>query len=338
MAQIPTDIQEGIKKISESTKIPVKALVDRIRDIMQTNETIKVMEKEEHKIRFAFALLYRENSMAGKTTECFIRPICYPRVREITIKGEKTPVGELAAIVQRVEKDTEGNASLGEAIYGFGTFWRDGANNLKKIELGKVYKSALIVKENKWGIGISSDRAVFMESDQKIPSFKEFYESQIKPKNIRITIGEMDLNASEDNTDIREVEATVIEADVNEKEGREYGRYVIMDESTMEKMGNQVIFVHPKDVIWSQGSILRFGGQIGIDADTGAVRWTNQYILPTDIAIPREIVVKPVKGRQEEVDVGMKKEEPEMSLDMNEKKAPEKPKPKADDMDVNFAI
>ena len=337
MATIPTDIQEGIKKMSESTKIPIQSLVGRIKEIMQTNETIKVMEKEEHKIRFAFALLYRENSMASKTTECFIKPICNPRVREITMKkGDKTPVGDITAIVQKIEKDNEGNPVMGDVLYGAGTFWRDGANNLKKLEVGKTYKTSLVIKDNKWGVSITSDRAGFLETDQKLPDFKSFYEQNIKPKNLLITLVELDLNKSDDNTDIREIEVTVIESEVSEKEGREYGRYVVMDNSTMEKMGNQVIFVHPKDVIWAQGSVLRFGGHIDVDQETGAVRWTNHYILPTAIAIPKEIIAKPVKGRQEEVDIGMKKSEPEMSIDVN-LPSPIKAKP-VNDIDANFAI
>jgi len=311
MATVPSDIQEGIKKLSEAVDIPVKSLMERLKEIIQTDETIQTMEKDDFKIRYAWALLYREHSMRGKTTDCYIMPICWTRVREIKMKGEKTSVGDMSALIQKIEKDEDGKPVVGDVQYASGTFWRDGAKHLAGLETGKVYKSSLIITENSWGSTITSDRAGFAPVEHKMSEFKEFYEKEIKPKDINITIGEMDLNKSETTTDIRVIEATVIESEVGETaDKREYGRYTIMDDSVIGS--NFAIFVSPEDVKWSQGSILIFGGIIDIDDKTGAVRWTNHFILPTELAMPKEIVVKPVKAeKMEEVDLSEPEETPE---------------------------
>jgi hypothetical protein len=133
----------------------------------------------------------------------------------------------------------------------------------------------------------------------------------------------MDLNKSDNGTDIKVVQATVIESDVGEKEGKEYGRYVIMDDSLVGSGSNFAIFVAPKDVVWLQGSIILFGGTIDIDKE-GAVRWNNQFILPTELAIKKEFTVKPVSEKMESVDIG---DEPKTESKKEEKKD-----------DVNFEI
>lgn len=303
MGTIPTDIQDAIKKLAEVTKIPVKSLVDRLKEIISTDENIATMEKEDFKIRYAWAMLYRENAVGGKATDCVIMPLCQPQAREVTIKGEKTFVGDMAALLKKVIKTEAGQTVDENVIYAYGTFWRDGAKNIQKLEPGKVYKAPLIIKENKWGLGISSDRAAFLPTNETMPTLRAFFEKEIKPRNIRIGIGEMDLNKCENPTDIRVLEATVIEAEVGDKDGRSYGRYVVMDDSVIG--GNFAIFVDPKDVIWSQGSIVNFGGTIDIDDKSGQVRWKNHFILPTELAMKKEIHIKPVKGQQESVDISM---------------------------------
>jgi len=338
MATVPSDIQEGIKKLSDAVEIPVKSLMERLKEIISTDETIQTMEKDDFKIRYAWALLYREHSMRGKTTDCYIMPICSTRVREIKMKGEKTSVGDMTALVQKIEKDEDGNPQIGDVMYASGTFWRDGAKHLEALEPGKVYKSSLIINDNSWGVSITSDRAGFAPVEHKMPSFKEFYEKEIKPKDISITIGEMDLNKSETTTDIRVVEATVIESEVGETaDKREYGRYTVMDDSVIGS--NFAIFVSPEDVKWSQGSILKFGGTIDIDDKTGAVRWSNQFILPTDLALPKEIVVKPVTSEKlEEVDISEPEPKPETPVEEQPKEEkPEENKEKeeaSDDFEI----
>lgn len=315
MATIPTDIQEAITKLAEVTKTPVQSLINRLKDILKTDENIQTMEKDDFKIRYAWALLYRENAVGGKTTDCIIMPLCQPQAREIVIKGEKTFVGDMAALIKKINKTEAGQTVDENVLYAFGTFWRDGAKNIQKLESGKVYRAPLIVKENKWGMGISSDRAAFLPTNETMPSLRSFFEQQIKPKNLRIGIGEMDLNKCDYPTDIRVLEATVIESEIGDKEGRSYGRYTIMDDSVIG--GNFTIFVDPKDVVWSQGSIVDFGGTIDIDDKSGQIRWKNHFILPTDMAMKKEIHIKPVKGQQESVDISMPEKVPIIEVKKN---------------------
>lgn len=321
MATIPEDIQERIKRLSEVTEIPIESLMARLKEIITTDETALTMEDVDFKIRFACAMLVREHSMTGKATDCILQPITNPRVREITIKGEKTTVGDLTALIQILKKDEAGVVTKDDVKYASGTFWRDGAKNLENLEVGKRYKTALRITENDWGATITSDRSGFVEVKDKMGTFEEFYKKEIESGDVTITIGEMDLNKSETTTDIKVIIATVIESDVGESaDGREYGRYNIMDDSVIGS--NFAIFVDPKDVCWMQGSVLKFGGTISIDNKTGQVRWNNQFILPTELSMPKELEIKPVTEKQETVDISEEKPGPETEL---------KKQPKADD-------
>jgi hypothetical protein len=327
MAKIPPEIQEGIKKLAEINKIPVQTIVERLKEVLTTDETIKTMEKEEFKIRYAWSVVYREFTMTSKATDCFMTPLLHPRVREVTMKGDKVFVGDVSCIVQRVEKDDEGNVTgYSDPIYASGTFWREGAKNAQKLTPGKVYRASIVMKDNKWGTTISSDRASFSEvTDHPMVQIKQFYDTHIKPKNVHITIGEMDLNKNDYTTDIRTITATVTEASVGEKDGREYGRYSVMDESIYGS--NFTIWMHPKDVVWSPGSLLIIGGTIDVNTKTSVTSFSCQFVIPTDLAEPMKLTPKPPK-RPEDVDIGA-----EIDLGMHEVK-PETPKTKSDEITI----
>lgn len=342
MGTVPKDIQDGITKLGEKVGIPVESLVERLKEIIETDESIQAMEKEDWKIRYAWAILYREHSMAGKAEDFFIMPICKPRAREAQIKGETTYVGDMAALIQKIEKDKEGNITLGDVTYAAGTFWRDGAKNMLGLISGRVYKASLIATENSWGMTITSDRTGFIKVKEKMPTFEEFFEKEIKPKDVMISIDAMDLNGSESQTDIRVIEATVIESIVAEKGGRTYGRYLIMDNSVMG--ANQAIFVAPEDVIWEQGSLLQFGGTINIDEKTSQIRWTNHFILPTDLAEKKEVIIVPIKTEEIDIDLETDKELSE-EVEKETKEEPkdeeeikEKPKEKAEVKENIFEV
>jgi hypothetical protein len=333
MGKIPQEIQEGIKRLAEINKIPPQTIVERIKELMTTDETVKTMEKEDFKIRYIWSKVYGEYTMVSKATDCYLMPISHPRVREVTMKGEKVFVGDVSGLVQRLEKDQEGNIiGYSESIYASGTFWREGAKNAQKLVPGKVYKTAIVMKDNKWGTTISSDRANFTEvSDHPIPPLTQFYNEKIKPKNVHITIAEMDLNKNENTTDIRTITVTVTESAIGEKEGREYGRYVVMDESIYGS--NFTIWAHPKDIVWSMGSVLIFGGTVDVDAKTSKTTFAYQFIIPTDLAEPMKLTPKPAK-RQDEVDIGM-----DMDIDLGTKEVKkEQPKQTTKQEEVTFEV
>ena len=345
MTKIPNDIVEGIKKLSETHDTPVKSLVERLKQIKDTNENIKTMEKEDFKIRFAWAILLKETTASGN--DFYIMPICRPRVREITSKGEKTQVGDVTGLIQKITKNEEGKKTLGEVQYAPGTLWRDAASNLKLVETGKVYKTSLIAKENSWGTTVTSNNTSFIQSDFKMKSFKEFFNEEIKLLNPMITIEEMDVQKSETNTDIKIIKATITEADVRERpDGSIYGYYDITDESVIGTK-NLRIFVDTKDVIYEQGSIVLFGGTIDID-DEGRIRWSHQFQIPTKDAERKDVIIKPPKSTvSEEIDL-------DLDIDLDEEIKTETKKEKVvekketvetvetvetiDDDDLNFEV
>ena len=334
MAKIPEDIKKGIKQLSEANKIPVETLLQELKEIIQTDETIQTMGDDEFKIRFAWAQLYRNHSARGRMEDYFIMPISNPRTRVQEIKGEPTLIGEMIALVQKVEENEDGDTELGDVQYAFGSIWRDDAKQLDNLEPNVVYKASLRIKENSWGVKISGANN-FAKSDHKMMSFKEFYDKEIKDKDITISIGEMDLNKSETDTDIKVIEVTIAESDVGERDdGSEYGRYTVFDDSISGS--TFTIFLDKKDCIYAQGSVLKIGGTIRIDKKE-IPRWTYHFQIPTELAMKRELIVKPVKGKQEEVDLSLDEEETKPE-EPKEEKPKEEPKKEESDEDVNFEI
>ena len=307
MAKVPKDIQDGIKQLSEKKAIPVESLVVRLKEIKETDENIQSMEKDDFKIRYAWAILLREHSLSRQEDDFYIMPICKPRANERTIKGEPTWVGDMAALVQSIKVDDKDKVSLGEVQYAAGTFWRNAAKNLGSLEEGQVYKASLEATENSWGITISSNTTGFAKVKHKFPDFEGFFKEKIEPQIDITDLKDLDLNVSETTTDVKVVEVTVMDSVVADKDGREYGRYLVMDNSVMG--ANQAIFVAPEDVVWEQGSVLKFGGTIAIDKNTSQPRWTNHFIIPTDLSLKKEATVIDIKA--EEVEINL--DEPEES-------------------------
>lgn len=305
MGKVPEDIQKNIKELAKAKKVDVKELVQKLKEIKETDEAIQAMEKEDWKIRFAWAKLYRQYAVTGSAKEFYVMPLLKPAPLQITTKkGEKLWLGELSALVQPLE-----DGEPGEVMYGAGTFFRDGAKALSKLEKGTVYTASLVMSEVNWGVGISGDNPNFTKSDYKFPTtFEKFFKEEIEPSGRDITLGEMDISKSEDQTDVKVVTVTAFDCDVGERDGREYGYYDIMDHSIMGS--NIRVFVHPSDVEWAQGSIINMGLRIDID-DKGVPRLSPHFILPTDIAEKREVTVVPVGKKQEAVDIDDEEEEEE---------------------------
>jgi len=294
---IPKDIQDNLKKLSNVSKVPLKSLVDRLKKIMETDENIKAMQKEEFKIRFAYAALAKEMTTTGN--EYLIMPICYPQVREMTIKGENTHVGNIAGLVQEITKGEDGE-QLGPIQYASGTLWREAAKNMEGLEVGKVYKASFLPKDNSWGLTISSNNTGFIGVDQKMKGFEEFFKEEIEPQAPYVTLADIDLNESEFNTDIKLVRATIMEAEVEERDdGSEYGYYDLADDTIVGRK-LQRVFLHTKDVKYMQGSIVILGGIIQKDKKD-VFRWNHQFQVPTDVAEKKEFKVKPVTATKESV-------------------------------------
>lgn len=281
MAKVPKDIQDGIKKLGEKTKVPVPDLLKRLKEIISTDESVQAMEKDDFKIRFAWAMLYKEYSMSGNAQECHFQPLLHSNPRDITVKGSATTVCDVTALVQKIERDEEGNPTLGEWEYGSGTFWREGAKNLQSLEPGKVYKTSVIMKENNWGYNLNSDRAVFLPTDEKATDFGEFFEKEIKPRIESMLIMDADLNQGEDTTDLRVLEVTIMASDVDERDGREFGFYDVYDDSIAGE--TRRFFLDPRDIIWEQGSMVQAGINVTLwkqKDGTEAHRINPQWFLP----------------------------------------------------------
>ncbi len=204
-------------------------------------------------------------------------------------------IGDLAALVQKIGRDKDGNATIGEVQFAAGTFFRDGAKHLEKLEKGKVYKASLIAKEHNDKFEISSDRAIFApQKDYAFPmTFDEYYKEKVATEDINILLSDLDISKSDNPTDFRTITVTAFDCDVAQREdGSEYGWYDFFDDSIMGS--NVRMFFHPKDVEYAQGSILTVGLKVDISQKTNEPIITAYFIIPTGIAAKRTITVKPV--------------------------------------------
>ena len=323
--QIPKDIQENIMELAKAVDTDPKNLVNRLKEIMEEDESILAMgegtteeEKEQlkvFKVRFAWSLLYREYTMTGNVEDYYYMPCVHSNPREIRIKGEPTFVGDTAGLIQKLEKEGD-DVVAGDMQFAAGTFWRKGAKHLSDLEPGKVYQVSLVGREQDWGLEITSDKAAFTPVDYKMPkTFQQFYDDEIEPRDCQIALSDMDISESKYPTDIRVIETTITDVVIGEKNNRQYGFYNVMDQTIVG--GNHTLFMDPRDIVWAQGSIVKFGGTISKDSKTGESRWTTMFSLPTKIAMRRDKLpnITPV-----DEDEPAEEEEPEEPKPKQEKK------------------
>jgi hypothetical protein len=332
MANLPDDVMENLKRLSEEVEVPMRDLVKKMGEIIKNDETIQSMKEREHKIRFGFAILYREYSMVGKTTDVYLMPVSTPQVRAIKMKGENTYVGNVQGLMKIIPGKDDDEVDVEDKWeYAAGTFWREGAKEAEEMERGKVYHCKLRLTDNDWGKGISIDQGPFKKVDDvEAPDIEEFFKDEIADRDIEINIGEIDLNESENETDIFMFEGTIIGSNVSDRaDGSSYGMYNIMDYSIA---GNQAtVFLHPDDVEWAQGSVCNFIGTIQVRKNDKTHRWQNHLVVPK-IGIPREVSIP--EPEKETVDIDEAEPTDEEKEEKKEtKKSDKKEDSKKDDDD-----
>jgi hypothetical protein len=320
MVKVPKDIQEVIKKLSDVTKVPIPELLKRLKEIMETEENIQAMENDNFKIRVALAVLRKEYSM-GNAQECYFMPLLHFNPREIMIKGSPTLVTNCSGLVQKITRDEEGKVTTGDVSYGAGTFWRDAAKNSQTLEKGKVYRTSVILKENKWGFNINSDRAVFVPEDKVKMNFEEFYKKEIEPSAEIMNLEDIDLNTGDDTTDLRIIEFMLLQSDVDERDGREFGFYDIQDDTTIGE--NRRLFLDPRDVEFEMGSQLKAGVNVALQKakdGTEIHRLDLQWILPVPNMAQKKIFdfKAPVIATDEEEAVDITSDEKKEESEENE--------------------
>lgn len=335
MAKLPEDIKKNIKRLSKAVDVPVKDLLARLSDIKETDPVIGKMKKTEHKARYAWAKLYKEYSMRGDAKEYVVMPLSTPQVNRPTIKGKPTFVGNLCALVRRIDKDEDGNRKPQSIQYAYGACWREAAQAIDNFEVGKVYKMFLQASDNSWGITITGNNGNWSEikdtKKYKFPTIKQFYEKKVKDMGIDINLSQMDMNQKEYDTDIRILkDVTIVDPVVTERDdGTKTGRYVVMDDSIIG--GDQTLFMHPDDIIYDQGSVVDFIGTIDVNDDTGQHRWNHHFQVPTDLVF--EIELETVDIEDDSIDLDEEDEEEteeteEEEEDEEEEEPEEKPKKK----------
>ena len=303
-ATIPKDVQIGLKKLADATKKNVKDMVAELKKIMKEDDNIQVMKEKEAKIRFAWAILASRYSISDGDPFYF-RAFTTPRVRKTT----NSVVGDLYGVVQEIVENDDGEEELGDIHYVGGTFWRDAAKTLNKIQTDQVYRATFRTTKPKkqngqddFGLIISGNNPNFKKTDEvELPDAKEFYEEHIEPLNRQIEINEMDINEKQHDLDFRTFRVTVLKAEVREGSKGEYAYYDVVDDSILGHRTHR-IFVNPEDLKHGQSSILHVVGDCE-NLDNGGIRYTNHFIVP-EYSIPLNVIPKKVQSK-DAVDINL---------------------------------
>jgi len=329
MGVIPDDIKSGLQNLAKASKKDVKILVNELKEIIASDETIKAMppEQEEFKIRYAWAVLCRRHTASGQTSQVYIKALSKPRYG-------KTKAGkgrlDLFAMVKRVTKDADENDIIGEVELGAGTLWEKAAEAAQKISKDKVYKVSLKTIEAKsqvsetliTGLELSANDAVFVETTETtFPSNKEFYTSFIEPKekDIKIDLDELDLHRKTSRIDIRVFKAMIVDyrVGVSAVSNREYGQYIVTDDSLLGgglmgedkenekpgKPGDFMFYLDPADVEMEKGVVMKYVGTVNYNKNKDKDGWDFFFAIPVGTAVKRKIETKPVEKETEDVDL-----------------------------------
>lgn len=319
MGVIPDDIKSGLQNLAKASKVDVKVLVEELKEIIGSDDTIKAMppEQEEFKIRYAWALLCRRHTAVGQVEQLYIRPLSKPRLGQT--KAGKGRL-DLFALVKRVSKDENENEIIGEWELGAGTLWEKAAEAAAKITKDKVYKVSLKATEVKAeqgdslikGVELTANDATFIETTETtFPSNEDFYKAYIEPKekDIKIDLDEMDLHTRTNRIDIRVIKAMIIDHRVGVTSTKqEFGQYVVTDDSMLGggedgKPGSYTFWIAPEDVIYEKGVVMKCVGAVNYDKPNDKHRWNYFFAIPIGTAVKRKVEQKPVEKPTESVDV-----------------------------------
>ena len=322
MAKLPEDITKNMKNLAERNKIDVKVLLEELKTEMSDNEKIQAMpdstdEEKEFKMRFAWATVMARY-LRGGTIACYLSPLAYPRTRSFTSKGKERTIGSLCAMIKKVITDDSGEETLGDAEYGYGTFWDEAASHLEKLVPGKVYRASIkatftsvnINSVKFEGYQLGGNEISFAEVDTvKFPTRKEFYDTVFKPheSDLAIGLGDMDLCDSGNNSlNLRIVKATVFDVDSGVNKNNEpFGRYTVTDDSLIssdESESSVTLFVHPNEATQERGSVIILIGNSRYDKKNDMYRWTNHFIVETSIGQKRVVEKKPQEAESVDMD------------------------------------
>jgi len=288
---IPEEIKKGIVSLAANMKKAPKDLVEELKTIIDTDETIQTMPHKEFKIRYAWGILLRRYSF-GAGTKMVIRPLTRPRPRK-----PKKWVSDLACIVRVIEVDDEGNEKLGPIQYGAGTIWEEGAKNSGSITPKKVYRTAMSAKNvvtdfmDTPGVNLGGNDATFIESDDELPTVKEFYEKHILPNEASLlcALKDMPANAAQNPTDIRLFNVTVVNSNTGEGKLGEYANFNATDDSIMPQ--NVTFWLHPDEDIYDGGSTLKVVAAVSYDSTNNKCNTNTHIVIP--IIAQKKTVTQP---------------------------------------------
>ena len=291
---MPEDIKKNIIALSKRLKKEPKELAAEMKTIIKEDVNAQTIENPEHKIRYAWGILFGRYAR-GALTDVYFRPFLSPRVREL--KDNKT-VTDVYGFVCPIEETEDGKESIGDPELAGGTLWDKSAIEVGKLESGKLYRTAMTLSETKGGYKISGDNLTFKEANEKIPTINEFYEKYLKESEDEklIGLGEMDFNFKTFDLDYRIFKATIQDARKGTgNDGRDYGVYNISDTTLISDSDKPIalsVWLDPEDVIFGIGSVINYVATLEPNKKKpGEVIMNSIGVFPTDASFKMEVRV-----------------------------------------------
>jgi hypothetical protein len=303
---LPDDIKNNLIKLAERLKKQPKELANELLEIIKTDEKVLSLENSEHKVRYAWGILFGRYAR-GATTNVYFRPFLKPRARK-TKDGKS--VCDVVGLICRIEKQDDETEEIGDAELAIGTLWEKSADATTALESNGVYRTAMKVVDTKGGVKLGGDNVSFKKDKAKIPTKEEFFKELVKfnksgEVNIsderRIGLSEMELNVKTSDLDFRVFNVNIVGArkgvDSNENE---YGTYDISDDTLVGDLDKPLsisIWLHPDDVIYGIGSVVVFVAAFDKNAKKEGEFMINPFaILPTSLSFTMEVKVNDKKS------------------------------------------
>ena len=300
---MPEDVKKNIISLGKRLKKDPKELAVEMKEIISTDELTQTIENPEHKIRYAWGILFSRYAR-GAVTDVYFRPFLKPRIRKL--KDGKS-VCDVYGIICRIQETDGGKEEIGDAELVAGTLWEKSADAAAELKANILYRTGLKISETMGGCRVSGDNIVFKEVKAKVPTMEEFYKENIEPEKDSklIGLGEMDLNIKTYDLDFRLFNVTIANARKGtDSNNNEYGVYDISDTTLLSDSDKPIaisLWLHPDDVFYGVGSVVTLMATIEANRKKeGEFIINPMAILPTSASYKMEIKIA---GKKESVDI-----------------------------------
>ena len=277
------DVITELKTIATATEIPEDEIIEEWYSLV--NDDILSKFPEEKKIVLATRRLRAKYAgiLMSQGKEYIVQVLDKTSVISGKNKktGEEYRYGTIWGIAQLVEDDNDTIAVCRLSVGG------NTLDKYKDIQIGKTYKAKLGGSYRDDIFNLRTDDATrFEEADSIIEdNIMDFFTDKFKTLTVSEFLNEASFAFSTSPYDMKILYGDVANSFVaTSATGRDYGKYILVDDSINFGDGGANIFVDPEQVRFATGSSIYAIGKV-TKGKNGMVM--NAYIIVPDIAIER---------------------------------------------------